>query len=236
MVNKRNRRWETMDKSNLDLLVLIRHFEIHNQTEGKSARTVGWYNEVLGLLYRWLQEQDMLTKLDSIDEMVIREFIMELQGRPGIKGKAISSHSIYNRVNALRSFFSWLHGQGYTQEHVLRGLKQPETSELIIEPLSQEEVESLLAGINPYTALGARNRALVSLMLDAGLRLSEVSDLQDEDVHIEAQYLKVMGKGSKERMVSFGTSCQKALLHYYHHFRTEPARDGIKTLFLTIDG
>ena len=79
VISKRNRRWETMAKSNPDLLVLKRHFEIHYRTEGKSARTVAWYNEVLGLLYRWLQDQDSPTDLDSIDEMVIREFIMELQ-------------------------------------------------------------------------------------------------------------------------------------------------------------
>ena len=99
--NKWKRRRETMVKSNPDLLVLMRHFEIHNRTESKSARTVGWYTEVLGLIYRWLQEQDMPTDLDNIDEMVIREFIMELQGRPGIKSKPMSSHTIYNRVNAL---------------------------------------------------------------------------------------------------------------------------------------
>ena len=233
VISKGNRRWETMAKSNPDLLVLKRHFEIHNRTEGKSARTVAWYNEVLGLLYRWLQDQDSPTDLDSIDEMVIREFIMEIQGRPGIKGKAMSSHSIYNRVNALRSFFSWLHDQGYTQEHVLRRLKQPKTSELIIEPLSKEEIESLLSIINPNAAMGARNRAIVSLMLDTGLRLSEVAGLEDEHVHLEAQYVKVMGKGSKERMVSFGTSCQKTLLQYYYHFRVD---NDSRTFFLTIDG
>ncbi len=236
VVKRRNLRWETMDKSNFDLSVLMRHFEVHNRTEGKSARTVGWYNEVLGLLYRWLQAQSIPTILDSIDEMVIREFIMDLQGRPGIKGKTMSSHSIYNRVNALRSFFRWLHDQGYTTEHVLRDLKQPKTSELIVEPLTQEEVERLFSRINSKSALGARNRALVSLMLDTGLRLSEVANLQSDDVHIEAQYVKVMGKGSKERMVSFGASCQKALLHYYHHFRVDPVYSGNETFFLTIDG
>jgi hypothetical protein len=46
-----------MDKSGTDLSVLIKHFEVYNRTEGKSPRTVGWYNEVLGLLYRQLQEQ-----------------------------------------------------------------------------------------------------------------------------------------------------------------------------------
>jgi len=236
VLKKRNTRWETMDKSKLDLLVIKKHFEIHNRTEGKSARTVGWYNEVLGLLYRWLQEQSIPTILDSIDEMVIREFIMDLQSRPGIKGKAMSSHSIYNRVNALRSFFRWVHDQGYTTKYVLQDLKQPKTSELIVEPLSHEELENIFSRINSKAALGARNKAIVSLMLDAGLRLSEVAALQSDDAHIEAQYVKVMGKGSKERLVSFGASCQKALLHYYHHFRVEAAQSGVETFFLTIDG
>jgi site-specific recombinase XerD len=178
VAKRRNMRREAMNKSNTDLAVLMKHFEVHNRSEGKSARTVGWYNEVLGLLCCWLQDQGIPTTLDSIDDMVVREFIIDLQGRPGTKGRAMSSHSIYNRVNALRSFFSWLHKQGYTEEHVLRDLKQPKTSKLMIEPLTQEEIENVLSRSNPNTALGARNRAIVSLMLDTGLRLLEVADFK----------------------------------------------------------
>ena len=237
MRKKQNRRWETMDKSNADLSRLTKHFEVHNKTEGKSARTVEWYNEVLGLLHRWLKDEGKPTTLDSIDEMVVREFIIDLQGRPGNKAKTMSSHSIYNRVNALRSFFAWLHEQGYTEEHVLQGLKQPKTAELIIETLSPEEIAKVFSAMNTNnTSLGARNSATVSLMLDTGLRLSEVASLKEQDVHLEAQYVKVMGKGSKERMVSYGTACQKILLHYYHHFRGEAAHEGVDTFFLAIDG
>jgi site-specific recombinase XerD len=236
MEKNRNRRWETMDKSGTDLSTLIRHFEVHNRTEGKSLRTVGWYNEVLGLLHRWLQEEGLSTALGSMDEMVIREFIIYLQGRPGCKGESMSSHSIYNRVNALRSFFGWLYARGYTEEHVLRDLKQPKTADLIIEPLTQEEIEKVFSAMNPNSALGARNSAIVSLMLDTGVRLSEATGLKEQDVHIEGQYVKVMGKGSKERMVSFGASCQKTLLHYFYHFRPGPAHEGVDAFFLAIDG
>ena len=52
MATKRNLRWEEMYKSRSDLSVLMQHFEVHNRTEGKSPRTVGWYNEVLGLFVR----------------------------------------------------------------------------------------------------------------------------------------------------------------------------------------
>ena len=71
-----------MDKYNTDLSVTMMHFEVHNRTEGKSVKTVHWYNEVLGLLYRWLKEGGRPTALGSIDEMVVRQFILYLQGRP----------------------------------------------------------------------------------------------------------------------------------------------------------
>ena len=93
MDNRKNRRWEAMDKSNTDLSVIIRHFEVHNRTEGKSYRTVGWYNEVLGLFCRWLNDQQRPTTIGAIDEMVIREFILDLQGRPGCKGSGTSSRA-----------------------------------------------------------------------------------------------------------------------------------------------
>lgn len=55
-------------------------------------------------------------------------------------------------------------------------------------------------------------------------------------MHLDSRYVKVMGKGAKERMVSFGVSCQRALLNYYHDFRPEPAHPGIDTFFLAMDG
>ena len=73
-------------------------------------------------------------------------------------------------------------------------------------------------------------------MLDAGLRLSELSTLEESDVHIDDQYAKVMGKGSKERIVAFGVACQKALLSYYYQHRVAPAHSAITSFFLSIDG
>ena len=79
---------------------------------------------------------------------------------------------------------------------------------------------------------GARDECLLTLMLDAGLRSNEVVTLQEGDVHLEEGYLKVMGKGQKERLVPFGSASQKAMLKYLYHFRPEPAHDGIKNFFL----
>ena len=62
--------------------------------------------------------------------------------------------------------------------------------------------------------LGARNTAMFSLMLDTGARLSEVVTLKYDDVHLQERYIKVLGKGNKERIVAFGANCQRSLMHY----------------------
>lgn len=225
-----------MRKSETDLSVLIQYFEIHNKTEGKSNDTVDWYNEVLGLFYRWLVDERLSTTIGHIDEMVIRRFILHLQSRPGCKSERASTHTVANRVRALKAFFAWVHVKGYTLENVLKDVREPKTADLIVDPLTEEEIEAILGAINPATALGARNAAIISLALDTGLRLSEVANLKEEAVHLESQNVKAMGKGAKERFVSFGVACKRALLDYYYHFRVEPAYPGIDRFFLTIDG
>ena len=194
-MKRRRRRQGTVGAGQTDLLDLMGHFEVHNRTEGKSPRTVEWYNLALGKLRDWLIEQGEPTVLSALDEFRVRRFLLDLQGKPGIKGPRMSSHTMYARVNALKSFFNWLNRQGYTEEHRLSGLRLPKVSELVIEPLSPDEISRILGSMNPNTAMGSRNTALISIMLDTGLRLSEVTSLKDKDVHIEDRYLKAMGKG-----------------------------------------
>ncbi len=234
-VRKAMSRRRPMDRSHTELSVLKHHYQVHNRTEGKSPCTVEWYDEVLGLLLRWLNEEGRSTNLGAIDEMVIREFLLYLKGRPGTKGPTLASSTMYNRVNALKSFFSWLHRQEYTKDNLLAKLKLPKVTQQIIVPLSPEEVAAIFKVMPTNTPWGARDGAIVSLMLDSGVRLSELANLKEADVHLEDQWVKVLGKGSKERMVAFGVACQKTLLHYFFDFRAEPAHQGVDTFFLALD-
>lgn len=225
-----------MDLPGSDLSTLIRHFEVHNRTEGKSHNTVQWYNSALLPLNGWLLKNDLSTDIGTIGEFEIRSFILHLQSKPGRNGNGLSTHSINGYVRALRAFFAWLDSKGYTEGHVLEDLRPPSTMAIFVEPLTPDEIGQVLSAINPDTFMGARNIAIVSLMLDTGIRLSEVSGLCERDVHVEERYVKVLGKGAKERIVSFGVSCQRALLDYYHHFRVRPAHADVDGFFLTIDG
>ena len=156
MATNRNLRWEEIDKSKTDLSVLIQHFEVHNKTEGKSPRTVGWYIEVLGMFIKWLREDGSSTAIGDIDEYLVRRFILHIQEKPGIKGR-MSTHTVANRVRALKAFFAWLSRKGYTSDDLLKDLRPPRTIQQVIEPLGEEEIEKMFSGINANTVLGARN-------------------------------------------------------------------------------
>jgi len=224
-----------MDKGDTDLSRVIEFYETFNRSEGKSPRTVEWYSEVLNLFLDWLRSKGKPTNLGSVGEMEVREFILFLREKR-VNGKSLSSHTLNNRVRALRAFFPWLAHEGYTDRNLLAGLRPPKVAQTVIEPLTAEEVERLFSRINQNTMLGARNAAILALLLDTGLRLSELVTLKVQDVHLDLRYVKVLGKGAKERIVPMGASCHKALLRYYHHFWVEPAHLGVDTFLLTLDG
>ena len=73
-----------MNSRNLELTSLMERFEVHNRSDGKSDRTVEWYNGVLDLFMAWLRAEEMSTCLDDLGEDEVRRFILHLQGRPGL--------------------------------------------------------------------------------------------------------------------------------------------------------
>ncbi len=108
MGSKQNLSWDQLDTSQLSLEKLIIHFEVNNRSEGKSPRTVAWYNEVLRLFLRWLRAQGHPDTLGEVDRDIARDFVLNLQARRGRSGHP-STHTINNRVRALRAFFNWLY-------------------------------------------------------------------------------------------------------------------------------
>lgn len=224
-----------MSSRKLDLSTLILQFEVHNRSEGKSPATVTWYNGALNLFHRWLQEEGRSCLLANLGEEEARQFVLYFQTRRGRRG-FVTSNTVNNRVRALRAFFAWLHREGYTEEHRLENMKPPKFTKKVIEILTADEIDKVLGSMNQDTVLGARNIAMVTLMLDTGLGRSEVITLDPADVHLEDRYLKVLRKGNKERMVTFGANCQRALIHYAYHYRFEADSTSADAFFLSIDG
>jgi len=224
------RRWEDINMAELDLVKLISHFAQSNRAEGKAPKTVQWYTEMLFGLVRFLRASDRAALLSSFNVVAARQFVIHEQER------GLSPFSVQSKVRAMKAFASWLVAEGYTSDNVLANLKLPRTPIRMVEPLTSAEIDALLAAQNPLTHIGCRNIAILVTLLDTGLRCSELCSLMLEDAHIDEGYLKVMGKGSKERVVPIGGSAQKVLWRYLFHFRPDPVDEEDDRLFLSLDG
>lgn len=228
--NRVNLKWADIKMSELDLTKLISHFAHSNKAEGKSPKTVSWYSEMLFDFVKFLRSTGREAVLAELNTVSVRELIVHEQDR------GVSPYTTQGKVRSLKVFASWLLREGYTSENVLSAVKLPKVPIKIVEPLTPPEINQLISAQNPLTALGCRDIAVLITLLDTGIRLSELSGLRFEDAHIEEGYLKIMGKGSKERLVPVGALAQKMLWRYLFHFRTQAATEHDNYLFLTLDG
>jgi site-specific recombinase XerD len=183
-----------------------------------------------------LKERNYSTRLADVGISQVREFVVPLQNRPK-RGttKPLSSHSINSWARSQRAFFNWLYQNGYIDENRLKNMRLPKPTEEEIEILGPEQVQALLNACSPRTSTGCRNRAMAMLVLDAGLRLEEVATPLLADVHIEDGWLRVKGKGNKERVVPYGRNLQQVLTRYVTTFRPEPNNQP-STFLLTLRG
>lgn len=214
----------------LDLEKLITHFAHSNKAEGKSPKTISWYGDMLSDYTKFLQTRSTKTILAEFNVNNVREFVIHNQGR------SLSPFTIQGKVRALKVFSSWLFTEGYTSDNMLLNIKLPKVPIKFVETLTQDEIETLIGAQNPLTAIGCRNTAILIILLDSGLRCSELSNLLFENSHIDEGYLKVDGKGSKERLVPIGALTQKVLWRYILHFRPHPVCEEEEYLLLTLDG
>lgn len=223
-------KWGDIDMSELDLVKLISHFAQSNKAEGKSPKTVGWYSEMLFGFVRFLRSTGRRAILAELSAATVREFVVREQSR------SLSPYTVQGKVRALKAFSSWLFAESYTTDNVLANVRLPKVPTTIVEPLTPEEIDRLISVQNSLTSIGARNIAILITLLDAGPRVSEVCSVHFDDAHIEEGYLKITGKGSKERILPIGALTQKVLWRYVFHFRPPPLGEANNYLFLTLEG
>ena len=231
-------RWEQMDKSKLPLSDAVEHYLIACQTEGKSPQTLTGYREKLK---RYLNDAGGTVGDFAIEN--VRAHIAQLQrtprwgGQRGAAGglKPLAPESVLDHVRILKGFATWLFEEQYTSENVLQRVQRPKVPSNIIEILDDDEVRRVLNSVDPNTTQGVRDLTILTLFLDTGLRLSELVGLRTADVRLEERWLKVMGKGSKERIVPFGARTQKVLTRYLTFFRHEEREGEEGCLLRTAD-
>ncbi|MBA7513936.1 Tyrosine recombinase XerD [subsurface metagenome] len=223
---------------------LVTTYEISNQAEGKSPRTIVWYTEMLMSFSGYMKVELQRHDLSAFNIDIIRNYIIHLRNKPKFQGhpytpqqnKLLSPRTVQCHVRALKAFSTWLYSEGYTLENRLQNLKLPKAPSKIIEPLTPQEIKKIMSSINRNSYGGERNHTVLVTLLDSGLRASEAAGITLDNLNLKDGYIKVTGKGDKERIVPIGKFVQMELLHYIEKVRPQPYGRDYDRLFLSRGG
>jgi integrase/recombinase XerD len=172
-----------------------------------------------------------LSSAGKTDGHYCREEIQEFLSSQREKGFAAST--VARRMIALKVFFKFLRREGEIPQNIALYLETPKQWKTLPEYLTEEEVLRLI-DIKDETPDGIRDRALFELLYSSGLRVSELCGVKIYDV--EDKYVKVMGKGHKERIVPLGEPALKAIDRYLNEIRSQYDSEKNPILFLTNRG
>lgn len=151
-----------------------------------------------------------ITQAESVTSHHIRMFLADLQES---KNNSASVHAYFR---AVKRFFTWQVDEGLLQVSPFATIKTPRVEKKLIQPVTVEQLQKLLLFCDETTFIGARNKAIILMFTDTGLRLRELATLNLDQIDIDKETITVMGKGAKQRVVRIGLSCQKALLRYLY--------------------
>lgn len=122
--------------------------------------------------------------------------------------------TIARKISSLKRFFQYLRDNGVIKENPASLLSAPKIVRYHPHYLSPSEIESILENIDTSTSMGKRDRAVIELLYGSGLRISELINLKISDIEFEAQFIRVLGKGDKERLVPMGEFAREAVEIY----------------------
>ncbi len=174
----------------------------------------------------------------SVGSGEISLYIETRQGADGDGGEALSSRTISRIMSSLRSFFDFLIASGIRRDNPLDRLKPPSLTHTLPQVMTIEEVDRFLDEIDTESDYGIRDRTLFELIYSCGLRVSEAVDLTLENLYLQEGLIRVMGKGSKERLIPLGEEAEYWLRRYLEETRpllTKPGKRGA-CLFLNNRG
>jgi len=233
--------------SGTSLKSLVTGFVLTKQTEGKSRKTVEYYSENLRRFAWYAGEQRWPDDIRLITQWHIKEFlgyVATCKARWGLNGNGSETSQRLASYSTVRHYFvvlscfvNWLVAEGFISDNPMARIKVSKSKPKVITPYTAEEIRKMLAVCDlDYThgskLLGSRNRAMILVLLDTGIRLSELAGMQVAHINAEDGKFKVLGKGRKERIVRLGRIARKALWRYLVH----RPQNGSVELWLTEEG
>ena len=200
---------------------------------GLSTNTVAAYGQDMRNFHSFLEEmcdeQPELETLDKLNEQALFLYLSWLRKR-GHAGRSLARH-----LSSLRGFFAHIFEEGSVRNNPALFLERPKLPSLLPEVLNEKEMDAILALPDMHNKLGVRDRCMLEILYGAGLRVSELCNLQVLDLDVQRGVLRVFGKGAKERLLPLHSMAVSLLCDYMRNWRPtfSPRED---TLFLNRSG
>ncbi len=198
--------------------------------KGSSAHTIRAYQEDLTQFGEYLKAQGI--PLEQLEYHDLRYYMASLQQKQQLKKTTLS-----RKTSTLKSFCKFLHREGLLEHNPADLLSTPKKEKRLPTVINEVDMtaflDDFLAGEEP---LQLRNKAIFELLYSSGLRVSELVQLDVENVQKQKGILRILGKGSKERIVPVGEQAQSAITYYLEHGRPLLVKEEAQALFLNRQG
>ena len=180
---------------------------------GLAENSVENYTLDVFKLINHLEENNIAVSPLKIDKEILQQFIYEV-------AKDLNARSQSRIISGLKSFFNYLIFERYRSENPMELIETPKIGRKLPETLSLQEIDELIAVVDLSTPEGERNRAIIETLYGCGLRVSELINLQLSDLFFDEGFIKVTGKGNKQRFVPIGEVTQNYITEYIFNSRS----------------
>lgn len=210
----------------------INHYQNYLKIErGLSENSISNYSFDINKLVKWLVAKDIEISPIKIEKETLQEFVYSI-------AKEVNPRTQSRVISGLKGFFNYLVFEEYRTTNPLDLIESPKIGRKLPDVLSLEEIDSMISSVDLSTPQGERNRAIIESLYGCGLRVSELINLKISDLFFEEGFIKVTGKGNKQRFIPIGSTTIKYIEIYRNQIRvhqiTKPAAQD--TLFLNRRG
>ncbi len=199
---------------------LIEGFVLSCKVENKSPKTISFYKNNLDKFVWFLNKFG----IDTIDATTIRNFLRYVKDTENRwdstnarANRMVSPTTVKSYYISLSALFTWALEEQLITSNPMATVKKPKLPNKSVKGCETETIKILLNAFNGRSFNDLRNKAMLLMFLDTGLRLSELAGLTLSDINIEKGIIKIIGKGNKERYARIGVKTQKALWNYLAH-------------------
>ncbi|WP_152287218.1 site-specific tyrosine recombinase XerD [Flavicella marina] len=213
-------------------LQFLNDYKLYLQIErSMSFNTIDSYSRDIKKLINYLEDNSIIVTPEQIDKEIILQFIYETAKSSNPKSQA-------RLLSGLRNFFDYLIFEKYRDDNPTELIETPKTGRKLPDTLSQVEIDMLIDSINLSHPQGERNKTMLETLYSCGFRVSELITLQISDLFFDEGFIRVTGKGDKQRFVPLSLDTQNLITNYIKYIRCHdtPQKGFEDTLFLNRRG